>query len=769
MKKITSLLFVILFGTFAYAQCPDDNFQFGSTTPICDGVLRNATSSMFGGEYHLVDVIAGNDYTFQTCGTTYDTVLTVYGGAGVLAFNDDSCGLQSFVSFTATVSESVRVLVDEFPCNSNTIATILDYTCTAPPPPPPNDLCINAIGFVGDQVIAGTTFVATVDGAPFCGTSNTAPGVWYTFTDVSTTGSPAMTVETCGGATYDTKISVYTGGCGGLVCVTGNDDNCVPFSLQSSVTFATDGSSTYLILVHGFGSNVGDFNLTISGYPPPSAPPVIVCPSDVIANNDAGLCSAVVNFADAVAIDPEDGVIPTTQTMGPASGSAFPVGVTIVEFSATDSDGQTVFCQFTVTVNDVEDPTITCPADVVADNDTGLCGANLVIDPPVLGDNCPLNLVPPAPVVVGPNTPYNFSGGNLIDTPSTVTGLSASIGGDVTIDVVYDGDWGSTVEDFELLGPDGSSIFFNDAQGNPDCAGYNDTFTVAQATWDGWITTFGTDLTFTLLADPSVQNFCANNFYQLTITMGVAVSATLVNDYNGTDDASDFYPVGTTTVTWTLTDDSGNMVQCSFSVTVNDVEAPVIVCEGEPLTVIGSSSTSPGVPIISLAGPVITVMNVTDDFDIVDLDVDLDISHTWVGDLVVTIESPAGTVVTIVDQPGVPASGFGCSGDDILATLDDEAADPIEDECGAGTPTIDGSFIPNNPLDVFDGESTLGDWTLTVTDDVGGDDGTLNSWGITYSYDSSGSPLDVDLDANGMVTVNASDLLLSATDNFCRR
>ena len=94
MKKITSLLFVILFGTFAYAQCPDDNFQFGSTTPICDGVLRNATSSMFGGEYHLVDVIAGNDYTFQTCGTTYDTVLTVYGGAGVIAFNDDSCGLQ---------------------------------------------------------------------------------------------------------------------------------------------------------------------------------------------------------------------------------------------------------------------------------------------------------------------------------------------------------------------------------------------------------------------------------------------------------------------------------------------------------------------------------------------------------------------------------------------------------------------------------------------------------------------------------------------------
>ncbi|MGB3345188.1 MAG: ice-binding family protein, partial [Aequorivita sp.] len=68
-------------------------------------------------------------------------------------------------------------------------------------------------------------------------------------------------------------------------------------------------------------------------------PPVIVCPSDITANTDAGLCSAVVNFPNAIAIDPEDGVITTVQTSGPPSGSAFPVGTTTIEFSATDSDG----------------------------------------------------------------------------------------------------------------------------------------------------------------------------------------------------------------------------------------------------------------------------------------------------------------------------------------------------------------------------------------------------------------------------------------------
>ncbi len=77
-----------------------------------------------------------------------------------------------------------------------------------------------------------------------------------------------------------------------------------------------------------------------------------------------------------------------------------------------------------------------------------------------------------------------------------------------------------------------------------------------------------------------------------------------------------------------------------------------------------------------------------------------------------------------------------------MATLDDEATDPVEDECDAGVPTINGSFIPNNPLSAFDGESTLGTWTLTVTDTFGAlDDGVLAEWGITYSYDVAATPL----------------------------
>ena len=46
---------------------------------------------------------------------------------------------------------------------------------------------------------------------------------------------------------------------------------------------------------------------------------------------------------------------------------------------------------------------------------------------------------------------------------------------------------------------------------------------------------------------------------------------------------SDF-PVGDTDVTFTATDSHGNETSCAFVVTVNDVEAPVAVCQAVTVT-----------------------------------------------------------------------------------------------------------------------------------------------------------------------------------------
>ena len=115
---------------------------------------------------------------------------------------------------------------------------------------------------------------------------------------------------------------------------------------------------------------------------------------------------------------------------------------------------------------------------------------------------------------------------------------------------------------------------------------------------------------------------------------------------------------------------------------------------------------------------------------IADVNFTVNMSHVWVGDIGMSI-SHNSTSVTVLDRPGVPASTYGCSGDNVVATLDDEASLPVENQCAGSTPTINGTFTPNNALSAFDGQNSTGTWTLTVNDYyTSADAGTLNSWSL---------------------------------------
>jgi HYR domain len=84
-------------------------------------------------------------------------------------------------------------------------------------------------------------------------------------------------------------------------------------------------------------------------------PPSITCPANVVQDNDPGLCTAVVNYGSPTVTDNCPGV---TAVCAPPAGSVFPVGATTVSCTATDGNGATASCSFTVTVNDVEPPVI---------------------------------------------------------------------------------------------------------------------------------------------------------------------------------------------------------------------------------------------------------------------------------------------------------------------------------------------------------------------------------------------------------------------------
>jgi hypothetical protein len=119
-----------------------------------------------------------------------------------------------------------------------------------------------------------------------------------------------------------------------------------------------------------------------------------------------------------------------------------------------------------------------------------------------------------------------------------------------------------------------------------------------------------------------------------------------------------------------------------------------------------------------------------------DLDVSIVATHTWVGDLIFTLQHvDTGTTVIVFDRPGVPVSTFGCQQNDIATTLDDAAGTSVENVCVVGSPAIDaGPYAPNNPLAAFNGESLSGNWTMRVSDNALGDTGTLDQWCLVPSF-----------------------------------
>lgn len=135
-----SVLLILAMRSQAHAQCANDNVQWLSSTVTCGAPAQTLTSCIYGGEYRLVNgIVVGNTYVFSTCGnTSFDTQITLYNEAGgaALAYNDDFCGLQSQVTWVASFSGSVRVLVDQFNCQSNTTCMTLTASCTSGAPPP---------------------------------------------------------------------------------------------------------------------------------------------------------------------------------------------------------------------------------------------------------------------------------------------------------------------------------------------------------------------------------------------------------------------------------------------------------------------------------------------------------------------------------------------------------------------------------------------------------------------------------------------------------
>jgi subtilisin-like proprotein convertase family protein len=121
-----------------------------------------------------------------------------------------------------------------------------------------------------------------------------------------------------------------------------------------------------------------------------------------------------------------------------------------------------------------------------------------------------------------------------------------------------------------------------------------------------------------------------------------------------------------------------------------------------------------------------------------DLDVVLNITHTFAADLDITLQSPAGTVVTLTTDNGG-------GNDDVFngTTWDDDANPsgqvPYTSNNGLTTDqtytnlVVATPLVPEEAMAAFIGEDPNGTWTITISDDLAGDGGSLNSWTLNIT------------------------------------
>ncbi|MCG2420495.1 HYR domain-containing protein, partial [Aequorivita sp. F47161] len=167
---------------------------------------------------------------------------------------------------------------------------------------------------------------------------------------------------------------------------------------------------------------------------------------------------------------------------------------------------------------------------------------------------------------------------------------------------------------------------------------------------------------------------------------------------------------------------NGGVIKCDMP-----AAGPISACgtgNPQPIPAVGTGNSACNDPTISPAA-VATVGTIgTGPGDYILDTVELDLTHTWVSDLDITLISPSGTTLDL-------SSDNGGSGDNYTNTVFMDGAPSIT----TGSPPFTGTFQAEGGTfaATFAGEPISGNWTLNICDDSGGDSGTLLSYCINFS------------------------------------
>src|SRR4030095_10373493 len=246
--------------------------------------------------------------------------------------------------------------------------------------------------------------------------------------------------------------------------------------------------------------------------------PTITCPVNLTVANDPGSCTANVNPGTAIAGDSCDGnpTVTGARSDNQPLNAPYPKGTTTITWTATDASGNHSSCTQTITVNDTENPTISCTGNIVTGTDPNSCSATVNPGTATASDNCG------AVTVTG--------------VRSDGQALSAPYPKGVTTIV-----WTAT-----------------DSSGNHSSCSQTVTVNDTQPPAISCVADIVSDF------DPAVNGAVVN----YTAPSGTDNCPGATTTQTGGLPSGATFPLGTTTNTFTVTDAAGLTASCSFKVTV---------------------------------------------------------------------------------------------------------------------------------------------------------------------------------------------------------
>jgi len=430
--------------------------------------------------------------------------------------------------------------------------------------------------------------------------------------------------------------------------------------------------------------------------------PELTCPEDLVVECNSIGESIQVEFDLPTATDDCDDAV--SVVCDPASGSNFPLGTTTVTCTATDNNGNLSTCSFEVTVVDSVSALLECPDDVVVQC-TSDDGTMVVEYPlPTANDDCDADAdiqiicVPVSGSVfsLGDTTVVcqgTDSAGNRSSctfTISVVDERAPVLACPENIEAECVPNAGMVVEfplpeiTNECLGDPvvvcepASGSLFPIGTTTVICRATDDAGNTGMCTFE--VTLVADTVTPVMSCPPSMVVECDGELGASATRVDFTLPAVAIDDCDGSVEvfcdpvSGSLFPVGSTTVICMARDAAGNTANCTFTVEVVDVSAPVLEC---PDNVIAQCDALDGV-IVDYPQPVVT--------------------NECVGEPVIVCDPPSGSFF----QPGTTT---------ITCTATDEAGNSssctfdVIVECAS---VLRGDSNASGEIDISDVSFTLG-------------------------------------------------------------